>query len=462
MASIYMAGIMRQIRIIFQAVILWNIAILGVSFGDDTLFADDFSCPGVSNMQWAIVADGSEQLVFTQGAALLENGSTAYSAFALHSFRQAPATFTFSADLICSYPGTGLFLCTNNRSGEFEGLSVIVGAEEILLYEYQKNSQVLLERHGSRFLRSDKNTLTVSTDGSEVRIFCNGYYQFKAQVSPGKVSDMGILAPPQSSMSFDNVSATDDFIDTVRFADFSDDLTSTSEQMPWYYSIHGGSVWERGENGLEVTSGSPQPWYAWLPIPVEDFYISVVVDQYSNDSTGRFGITLNRSRKNEVTIPYLHFSVSDDTACIEWFAEDGRNVREHKQLLSGESVAGIGDTLTLLKTGSKYTCFINSDTIAVLDNDDVRFGSAGIFATGNSETKFQNFIMRDEGRTPDAGTLVRYLKGYRLIQIDNRSDASVFDLLGRKAVIFPVRNAKKIPRLTVTASGIKRLSGFRR
>jgi hypothetical protein len=451
---------MKRIRIIFQTVMLSGIAIPGVLFGEDTLFSDDFSSPAVSNMQWAIVADGSEQLVFTQGTALLENGSTAYAAFALHSFRQAPVTFTFSADLICPYPGTGLFLCTNNRSGEFEGLSVIVGAEEILLYEYQENIQVLLELHDSRFLQPDKNTLTVSTDGNELRVFCNGFYQFRTQVSPGKVYDMGILAPPQSSMSFDNVYATAGFVDTVRFVDFSDDLTTATEQSAWRYSIHGGSVWERGENGLEVTSGSAQPWYAWLPISVEEFYISVVVDEHLIDSTDRFGIALNRSRKNEVNIPYLHFSISDSAASIEWFSEDGDKIREHRQPLSGVMNGSTGDTLALLKTGREYTLIINSDTVGVLEDEDVRFGSVGVFATGTGEANFHDFILRDEGREPETGTLVRFRSGNQCKQFYLFDDENVFDLLGREVVVSTVSGTKKIPRLTVTASGIKRLSGI--
>ena len=117
------------------------IPIFGSAVSADTIFADYFTSPGISNAHWAVVSEGDGQPVFSDGMINYSNQSLLYSAFILHSFRNPQCVFTGSAKIICPYPGNGLFLCTSKNSGYLDGIAVITGSGEIHIYEYKNGSQ---------------------------------------------------------------------------------------------------------------------------------------------------------------------------------------------------------------------------------------------------------------------------------------------------------------------------------
>jgi hypothetical protein len=180
-----------------------------------TLFSDAFSDTNQSKINWIWQGVGC-RMTFSNGAAILTNTDTVYSAFLVHNFTPTkPARFTLSATFTLSTPvnGAGFMYCLGTSGSNFVGYSLQLGtAQNVFVYKYAVGGGTLvIPNKSSSAIAAGTNTLAVSKSLDTFNIFVNGQYVTRFNDALYPSGDVAILVPPKSSFKIDNVLVTDQF-----------------------------------------------------------------------------------------------------------------------------------------------------------------------------------------------------------------------------------------------------------
>ncbi len=400
------------------------------------IFGDDFSDESRSNLNWGVVGENNYSVRFRNGYAELENGSSVYIAFVMHSLGGKTSPGTFTGRIVSDIPGAGIFYCTGRESGFFVGYAVIIGDDELLLLEYGAVGERELLICDCKFLYKGNNNLSISGDERKLSVFCNGYFQFSFPNSLGPATDVAFVIPPSSTVSFDDVLVTDSIADTTRFPLFRDSLTDKSM---WGWQILGPGNYSNDKEGLHLNTSNSRSFYAGVLVPLADFHMAVKL-RYENGSVVKpFGLVLfGLARSNDIDslVPYLRFGVNaSEGFLIEKRSTAGWDMAD-SGVFSGH-LSGDRDSLSILRSDKECLFYINANLIASMEvpGDEIRGG--GIFAAESLSVSFRYFSLSDRS---DERMSLSY-KSISLRSYGSRftTDDCFFDLMGRKTFI-PSRN----------------------
>lgn len=354
-------------------------------------FFDDFSDGGQSNLNWTAITAAREQLEFIDGHARLVNGSDEFGGFAIHTLSQKSGSFTFHCRLLSDLPGAGLFYCTGKESGRYTGYGLIVGDGELIVLEYAGDDLREVTGHTVPFLDTVGNVLALSSGEGCLRVFCNGYFQFSFENRLGEAGDVGIIVPPGSALSFDDVEILDSVADTLRFPPFCDNL-ELAQQPGW--TLWGNGNHELSAEGMRVTTTTSQTWRAGIFIPMDTFTVSVLL-RVENGAGQQFaGIIVGFEPITPDTSLAVRFGINGGPD----YAVERCRGGGHCSLLATGGFLG-GDQVTLKVSGncSLATFFINDQKVEQIE--DVVQGrlciSAGIFSDESLSVSFREFVLVD-------------------------------------------------------------------
>ena len=422
------------------------------------LFSDDFSSEAQSNLNWIVVAENDPPLTFQQGYALLENSSSTYIAFVMHALGRKPSAVNFTGRILSDIPGAGLFYCTGKEGGFYLGYAVIVGDKELLLLEYGAQGEKTLLIRECSFVSSGNNTLSISGGDGQLRVFCNGYFQFSFPNSLGDAGDVAMVVPPSSAVAFDDVSVADTIADSVRFPPLRDSLKN---QTLWGWSLSGSGNYASDTGGLHIRTATGQVAYAGIWVPLADFHMSVTLRHEGVKSGKPFGFVLfdRDGDKGDSVVPALRFGIIASGGVLIEKRTDAGWVELEDGVFSG-SMSGERDSLTLSRRDSVCTFTVNTTDVASIGGVYTVAAGAGLFVAESLSVYFRDFSLFDQSEEPlmlERGKIVP--RPYQARPADTG-----FDLMGRVvgSGSFEQYSHRRhsAPAVTILPSGRKCISGM--
>jgi|GEM_PF-5153268 len=455
----------RVKHICTQAVVVFHVCVLFLGMLAQTAvclvrFSDDFSDGGLSNLNWTAITAGYEQLEFIDGHARLVNGSPEFGGFAIHTLSEKSESFTFRCRLLSDLPGAGLFYCTGKESGRYTGYGLIVGDGELIVLEYGGEELHEVTVRTAPFLERVGNVLALSPgDEGQLRVFCNGYFQFSFENRLGEAGDVGIIVPPGSELSFDDVEVLDSVADTLRFPPFCDDM-ELAQKPGWV--LWGNGNHELSAQGMRVTTTTAQTWRAGIFIPMDTFTVSVLLNVENGGEQQFAGIIVGFDSATSDTSFAMRFGINGGTDyAVEMCSGAGKC-----SVLATGSFQGDGqDTLKVSGNGSLATFFINNQEVERIA--DVGQGrlcvSAGLFADESLLVSFRTFTLMD-GRYENMVTKVQERRTTIQKLLPKRSVHLYTDLAGRAidgGKIFHPQNCTGVWQIIVSTAGKSEIYGLR-
>ena len=390
----------------------------------DLIFEDDFSNAAQSNLNWSVVSADENSLRFVSGMAELSNNHPLYAALALHSFEAPLSEFTFSATVISSVPGAGLFFCVESNDQGYKGYAVLIGDDLLYFCKYYPGNIVQLGAHSSPFLRNGTNRISIAKQGARISVFCNGYYVFSQIDSEFGPGDIALIAQAASEVSFDDVQIFSEPWDTLRFEDFRD---SFSDSVAFGWSHEGSGVAKRENGVLGIETGAFQQNFMGISVPLSGFMVRVAVMFTEGDTESLYGLYLQTEPEDSV----YRFAIraSGEYAIMQ----------NNAVVLSGRCVSIRGnaavngslpaDTLVLMVDSGGVVFSINGDTLYEHSVHQGIYRCAGVFANNSLKLRFDDFQLINYGFS--GPTEIPIYRSKRVKHPASAHGYNMFDLAGR-------------------------------
>jgi hypothetical protein len=179
-----------------------------------TLFSDDFSDTNATRLKWIWLGVGTS-MTFSNGAAVLKNTDTVYTAFLVHNFSTKASRFTLSTKFTSSpvVNGAGLMYCLTTGTSVTGYSLQLGGSQNVYVYKYATGGGTLvIPNKSSSYITTGANTITVSKSADTFNIFANGQYITRFNDTQFGSGDISIVIPPKSQVTIDDVVMTDQYM----------------------------------------------------------------------------------------------------------------------------------------------------------------------------------------------------------------------------------------------------------
>lgn len=387
--------------------------LISTLLGASILFEDDFSNEALSTLNWVARIDNGGSAGFSGGSASIDNTSMVYSAMLVHNMPQKYPDFTFSAKVVSVYPGAGLLFCLRNTDEGADSYAVMTGDGSVFAYRHSPDGATLISSKESPFVKKAENQISVSKKGERISVFCNGYFIFSFTDSELESGDIGLLAQPYISASFDDVVFRDETIDSATFTCFRDDFRDTAA-FGWTTDGSGDAV--RGDNVLKVTTTAYQEFFYGLEIPLGNFCMKTTVNPSGSDSSSLCGLFVLSGNTN------LFFCINGKSQYS--VHSDGQD--PELEFIKRSESEGIY-TLELKRENGELQFLINGSLVESKPAEAL-YHKAGLYTSSNAQALFDDFELID----PDGCDHFTSIKLSRVRKVFKIREGFETDILGRK------------------------------
>jgi hypothetical protein len=415
-------------------------------------FSDDFSNFVQTNSNWLQMPADSVNRVCAGGVYTVTNQHMGYAALVYHTFATKTPTFTASCVIKRSSAAVaaGMWLCLS-LSGTPAGYAVqlynsgdpAVGYITIRKYATAGSGQILgVEYH----FQNLSDTLMVSKQGSTLFVFCNGVFldSVTDNTNPIASGDFGLMVPPNSQVTFDDVLFTNQFTPGSFPTRFIDSFDNSSMGKYW---IMRPSQYLAEDTVLKMTVPPAAGAFCDVRMTLDTLAARLVVSWRSGDSIPFYGLYLyGPPDTSSGTFPMVFFGIDGSRVGKAFMLAASASPSQYirgKAIWTGSDSVFFKDTIDVFRTtGSNYYFMnVNGYRIDSLATASVTFPiyGAGIFCWGS--TTGGQIVYVDYFRVgPDSNSTpvvyiakgTRTLKNIRFAPLTSRY---LFDPLGRKVGI---------------------------
>jgi hypothetical protein len=429
----------KKVGYVVKGAVMALILAASVSFGADIL-VDDFTSAATSYQKgWRSVLPEDYATTTVEGGSLtISNTSNVGAEYVNTLSAPKPSQFTISFVLKSTTPSdraAGLFFC---RAASLNGYQITARNDTVIVYKYYGSGTSI---YGSSIfyelsydLKPTDNKLTVSKQGSTIRIFVNDVFQGQVTDNQFDAGDVAFFVPGNTTGVFGDFRMTDEFLEGGQPTSFSDNFNGNGLKYWKYLTYEDVDEPEISEsNGeLHVTTSATASMGMYVDhINLKDEFVArVEVRHKSGKSDSPYGIILIGQQNQMVS-----FAILGGKYAAAWSSSDISYIPGFNSAIHGAEGGkfGISDTLEVRRRAGSQTYEFTVNGTEIVPQYPVNFEitGVGIFSYDGMELAFDNFAAAQGGTVSVTwgGATSRIVRKPGAIR---NSNAAVYDLKGRK------------------------------
>jgi hypothetical protein len=347
------------------------IGLLAVQSRSATVFEDSFDDARQTRDNWIVAYGNPQDTTVESGQFVVRSSAGDGASPTILTHDGAFDDFTYSvrlSSLTQEYGNVGILFSWQNT---FEGYMFIVTSNKqfmLLKYEREGNTvspkRLLLEWNS--FIADTDNELTVSREGDQINLFCNGVLLASHQDTSFKQGGVGLVVGANEAVAFEDAYVTDIPLPTTTKSYFSDNFED-GELFGWRVFTNAGTIDEDG-GALTINTSDAQGTGSTILFTdgsYRDVPVRAVVTRTSGSTEAFYGLILVQ---NEVSIADNSPVQSFDTSYVFQIRGDRNygayilltNTQTSFSPLQSSAIRGNTDTLEIT---ADYKFVVNGDTL---------------------------------------------------------------------------------------------------
>jgi hypothetical protein len=392
-----------------------------------TILQEDFSNGADANTAW-ITSNEFITRTFGTGACVVTNSSDKYSGYVYHVYDTKPAVFTVSAKISRTVETATAGFSLGFNTAEYSGLTIMVGKDAVY---FGKSSDGSLNGVASPYVDKSDNILKVSMNGSTCNVFINDKFVTSFTYSSIAAGDFGFIVSKQTTVTYDNVLATNEFTNKPEpVKNFVDEFDGTLKADWTVYKQDGTIATQNGKLSMVTDNKTGAYVNMLVNMELDSFVVKTVVSHHSGSTRCIYGILLEGDNDTAQST----FAIA---AGKYWGAVAGRhsfNLATSAKIrgvayVEGGQTTYYSDTLEVVKYSgvNTYAFVVNRDTLTRLSGLNYNITKAGLFSQDSLNLEFESFTINSFPVT----SVKRFAKKQSIPVMSLAKTYAVVDPLGR-------------------------------
>lgn len=418
---------------------LWSVIamLLGaVAVNAAVIFQDDFSDPGVSNLNWNPNNPDQVNISFSGGECTITNTHNSAGALLVHQLDENLQTFTFSVKI--NRPedkSAGCYFCYGIEGNRIIGYELILfGSNNIIIWKHKKDTAIALFQGQSAYLVPGYNEIKISKKADKFNVFCNDQFTVSFTDSEYGSGHVALELGPAATVKFDDVMINDQFEQASVRTCFADDF-SNGDLVGWL--IEGEGQIEIKNDFLMITT-SNSGCNLITDLQLNNFVARVIVSHRSGSGKSPYGFLLQGRLSGSGEIPQSGFVITGERKYGTFTPDSTSFSLYNSQKIKGAGYTDGGqtyyyyDTLELSKQPTTgYIFKVNNSALCTIPEIGFEITDIGLLCSDSLSLLFDDFVAAEGSEAICSEVAIRDKNNTKKVMRITRVRPYTVDPLGR-------------------------------